>query len=79
MKNKMVPCEHVRGERWREVITQNKSVTSNLKLPKIESVTSKQTEEVINSRIKENRLWSTLPATSRCRRRCRQDGASNEK
>ena len=42
MKNKRAPCEHVIGERQRELITQNKSVISNLKFPKIESVTSKK-------------------------------------
>ena len=52
MKNKRVPCEYVIGERQREVITQNKSVTSNLKLPKIESVTSKKTEEVYEMDVK---------------------------
>ena len=44
----MVTCEHLIGERQREVITQNKSVTSNLKLSKIESVTSKRKEGSIN-------------------------------
>ena len=52
MKNKRVSCEHVIGERQREVITQNKGVTSNLKLPKIESVISKKTEEVYYLKIK---------------------------
>ena len=45
LKNKRVPCKHVIGERLREVITQNKRVTFNLKLPKIKSVTSKKTEK----------------------------------